>query len=280
MAALKEIAREYASEIRDGIGWVIVYRTGRSWHALTVWSDLGNNEWETDDINDALKALRLDPRAVALNGYYLGHFGDMTIDDIAAGIRWHYERGTNALADDDTLTQARADIEATRQQAAEAGLPFSERLVEGPEDELNPYIYDGSMTAEDYNAMQQARDTHAALVEVVTDHYPNATEEAVERVAEAASSMKLSPEAVQRILTAFNNIIEAINRMIEWAAQAIRTLADFFSETLDDFILRRAPPKWRHYALHAKRARVRKKYRNRIRRAFFSALASEGGGSS
>ena len=121
MAALKEIAREYASEIRDGIGWVIVYRTGRSWHALTVWSDLGNNEWETDDINDALEALRLDPRAVALNGYYLGHFGDMTIDDIAAGIRWHYERGTNALADDDTLMQARADIEAARQQAAEAG---------------------------------------------------------------------------------------------------------------------------------------------------------------
>ena len=25
MAALKEIAREYATEIRDGIGWVIVY---------------------------------------------------------------------------------------------------------------------------------------------------------------------------------------------------------------------------------------------------------------
>lgn len=280
MAALKEIAREYASEIRDGIGWVIVYRTGRSWHALTVWSDLGNNEWETDDINDALEALRLDPRAVALNGYYLGHFGDMTIEDIAAGIRYHYERGTNALADDDILTQARADIEAARKQAAEAGLPFSERLVNGPEDELNPYIYDGSMTAEDYNAMQAAREAHAALAEVVTSHYPDATEEAIERVAEAASSMKLSPEAVQRILNAFDNIIEAINRMIEWAAQAIRTLADFFSETLDDFILRRAPPEWRHYALHAKRARVRKKYRNRIRRAFFAALASEGGGSS
>lgn len=280
MAALKEIAREYADEIRDGIGWLIVYRTGRSWHALTVWSDLSNNEWETDDINDALEALRLDPRAVALNGYYLGRFGDMTIDDIAAGIRWHYERGTNALAADDALTQARADIEAARQQAAEAGLPFSERLVEGPEDEPNLYAYDGSMTVADYEAAHRARDAHAALVEVVSDRYPNATEEAVERIAEAASSMKLSPEAVQRILNAFDNIIEAINRMIEWAAQAIRTLADFFSETLDDFILRRAPPKWRHYALHAKRARVRKKYRNRIRRAFFSALASEGGGSS
>lgn len=280
MAALKEIAREYADEIRDGIGWLIVYRTGRSWHALTVWSDLSNNEWETDDINDALEALRLDPRAVALNGYYLGRFGDMTIDDIAAGIRWHYERGTNALAADDALTQARADIEAARQQAAEAGLPFSERLVEGPEDEPNLYAYDGSMTVADYEAAHRARDAHAALVEVVSDRYPNATEEAVERVAEAASSMKLSPEAVQRILNAFDRITEAIKALCEWAAQAIRTLADFFTETLDDFILRRAPPKWRHYALHAKRARVRKKYRNRIRRAFFAALASEGGGSS
>lgn len=280
MAALKEIAREYADEIRDGIGWLIVYRTGRSWHALTVWSDLSNNEWETDDINDALEALRLDPRAVALNGYYLGRFGDMTIDDIAAGIRWHYERGTNALAADDALTQARADIEAARQQAAEAGLPFSERLVEGPEDEPNLYAYDGSMTVADYEAAHRARDAHAALVEVVSDRYPNATEEAVERVAEAASSMKLSPDAVQRILNAFDRITEAIKALCEWAAQAIRTLADFFTETLDDFMLRRAPPKWRHYALHAKRARVRKKYRNRIRRAFFAALASEGGGSS
>ena len=230
MAALKEIAREYASEIRDGIGWVIVYRTGRSWNALTVWSDLGNNEWETDDINDALEALRLDPRAVALNGYYLGRFGDMTIDDIAAGIRWHYERGTNALAD--------------------------------------------------YEAAQRARDAHAALVEAVADHYPNATEEAVERVAEAASSMKLSPEAVQRILDAFDNIIEAINRMIEWAVWAAKTIVNTIGRAFDDFLLCRAPPKWRHYALHAKRARVRKKYRNRIRRAFFAALASEGGGSS
>lgn len=280
MAALKEIAREYASEIRDGIGWLIVYRTGRSWHALTVWSDLGNNEWEADDINDALEALRLDPRAVALNGYYLGRFGDMTIDDIAAGIRWHYERGTNALADDDTLTQARADIEAARQQAAEAGLPFSERLVEGPEDELNPYIYDGSMTAEDYNAMQTAREAHAALAEVVTSHYPDATEEAIECIAEAAGSMNISPETMQRILNAFDKIAEAIKALGEWAARAIRTLADFFAESLDDFMLRRALPKWRHYALHAKRARVRKKYRNRIRRAFFAALASEGGGSS
>lgn len=280
MAALKEIAREYASEIRDGIGWVIVYRTGRSWHALTVWSDLSNNEWETDDINDALEALRLDPRAVALNGYYLGRFGDMTVDDIAAGIRWHYENGTNALADDDILVQARADIEAARLQAAKAGLPFSERLVDGSEDKINPYIYDGSMTPEDYDAMQAVREAHDALAAAVAGHFPGADPEAVERIAEAAVSLKLTPETMQRILDAFDKVADALKRLAEWAVQAIKKIADFFSKALDDFLLRRAPPKWRHYALHAKRARVRKKYRDRIRRAFFASLATEGGGSS
>ena len=280
MAALKEIAREYATEIRDGIGWVIVYRIGRSWHALTVWSDLGNNEWETDDINDALEALRLDPRAVALNGYYLGHFGDMTIDDIAAGIRWHYEHGTNALADDDVLEQARADIEAARQKAAEADLPFSERLAEGPEDGLNLYTYDGSMAAADYEAAQRAIDTHEALVTVAAARFPAADPEAIERLAEAAGEMKIDPETMQRLLDIFDNIVETINRMIEWAVYAAKTIVRIFGQAFDDFLLRWAPPKWRHYALHAKRARVRKKYRNRIRRAFFGSLAAEGGGSS
>ena len=37
MAALRDIARDFAAEIRDGIGWTIVYRTGRSWNALTIW---------------------------------------------------------------------------------------------------------------------------------------------------------------------------------------------------------------------------------------------------
>lgn len=36
MAALRDIARDFAAEIRDGIGWTIVYRIGRSWNALTI----------------------------------------------------------------------------------------------------------------------------------------------------------------------------------------------------------------------------------------------------
>ena len=74
MAALRDIARDFAAEIRDGIGWTIVYRTGRSWNALTIWSDIWNGEWETDDLNDAIGILKADPDAVIVNGYYCGHF--------------------------------------------------------------------------------------------------------------------------------------------------------------------------------------------------------------
>ena len=37
MASLREIAAANAEEIRDGIAWVFVWKTGRSWHAKPVW---------------------------------------------------------------------------------------------------------------------------------------------------------------------------------------------------------------------------------------------------
>lgn len=124
MAALRDIARDFAAEIRDGIGWTIVYRTGRSWNALTIWSDIWNGEWETDDLNDAIGILKADPDAVIVNGYYCGHFGeDMTIDEITAGIRWHYEGGHNRLTDYCEVTQGRDALEEGRQagRSHEAG---------------------------------------------------------------------------------------------------------------------------------------------------------------
>lgn len=108
MAALRSIARDVADDIRGGIGWTIVYRSGRSWDALTIWSDIQNDEWESDDLRDALKVLETDPEAVILNGYYCGHFGDgMTVDEIAAGIRWNYASGHNRLADYYEIDNAR-----------------------------------------------------------------------------------------------------------------------------------------------------------------------------
>lgn len=199
MAALRDIARDFAAEIRDGIGWTIVYRTGRSWNALTIWSDIWNGEWETDDLNDAIGILKADPDAVIVNGYYCGHFGeDMTIDEIAAGIRWHYEGGRNRLADYCEVTQGRDSLEEGRKAAEAAGLPFCERLAAKLAEALKPVI---------------------------------------------------------------NAVLSALKKLWKVSAKAIGV-----------------PPKWLHLAAHAKKARTRKKYRNRIRRYVFEALAAEGGG--
>lgn len=76
MAALNEIARNYADEIRDGIAWVLVWKTGRSWNATAVWLDAETDTFEPDDLDTAREILKQDPNAVMLNGYYCGHFGE------------------------------------------------------------------------------------------------------------------------------------------------------------------------------------------------------------
>ena len=227
--------------IRDGIGWTIVYRTGRSWNALTIWSDIWNGEWETNDLNDAIGILKADPDAVIVNGYYCGHFGeDMTIDEIADGIRWHYEGGRNRLADYCEVTQGRDAIEEGRKAAEAAGLPFCERLADGGDDELSPYVYDGSMTLADREKMQQAR-------------------EAFEKLADALR--EIAAKLAEALKPVINAVLSALKKLWKVSAKAIGV-----------------PPKWLHLAAHAKKARTRKKYRNRIRRYVFEALAAEGGG--
>lgn len=216
MAALRDIARDFATEIRDGIGWTIVYRTGRSWNALTIWSDIWNGEWETNDLNDAIGILKADPDAVIVNGYYCGHFGeDMTIDEIAAGIRWHYEGGRNRLADYCEVTQGRDALEEGRKAAEAAGLPFCERLADGGDDELSPYVYDGSMTLADREKMQQAREAFEKLADALR-----------EIAAKLAEAMK----------PVINAVLSALKKLWKVSAKAIGV-----------------PPKWLHLAAHAKK---------------------------
>lgn len=206
MAALRDIARDFAAEIRDGIGWTIVYRTGRSWNALTIWSDIWNGERETDDLNDAIGILKADPDAVIVNGYYCGHFGeDMTIDEIAAGIRWHYEGGRNRLADYCEVTQGRDALEEGRKAAEAAGLPFCERLTDGGDDELSPYVYDGSMTLADHEKMQQAR-------------------EAFEKLADALR--EIAAKLAEALKPVINAVLSALKKVLEGIGQGHRSAAE------------------------------------------------------
>ena len=157
MASLRQAVKDFQDELRDGMAWVIFWREGRSWQSDYLYLELGSDTIPYDDIGKLQQIAKLDPRAVALNGYYCGHLAeDMSIDELANGVRWHYENGFNSLAGfieqhDGTIPPEQ--IEEARQIAHAAGLPFSERPYDGQD--INPYIYDGSMTPEDYELMQK-----------------------------------------------------------------------------------------------------------------------------
>ena len=148
------------------------------------------------------------------------------------------ELGYNRLVD--KLAESEKALEEGRKAAEAAGLPFCERLADGGDDELSPYVYDGSMTLADREKMQQAR-------------------EAFEKLADALR--EIAAKLAEALKPVINAVLSALKKLWKVSAKAIGV-----------------PPKWLHLAAHAKKARTRKKYRNRIRRYVFEALAAEGGG--
>ena len=156
MASLRDTVKQYQEELRDGIAWVAFWREGRSWNGEDFYLDAGDSL--TVEQKKRLEEIQQkDPTAVILNSYYCGYLsGDMTVDELTAGVRRHYENGYNDVADfiaahDDTLSPE--VLEKARALAHAAGLPFYERPYNG--EEIDPYIYDGYMSIEDYELMHQ-----------------------------------------------------------------------------------------------------------------------------
>ena len=152
MASLRDTVKDYQDELRDGIAWVAFWKQGRSWNAEYFHLDMDDTLYPED--RSRLEEIKsIDPAAVILNGYYCGHLGeDMSLDELTAGVRYHYENSMNDIdgfigAHDDRLPPE--VIEEARAAAHEAGLPFSEKPYRDGED-FNPYVFDGSMSIEDF----------------------------------------------------------------------------------------------------------------------------------
>ena len=157
MASLRDTVKDYQDELRDGIAWVAFWKQGRSWNAEYFHLDMNDTLYPED--RSRLEEIKsIDPAAVILNGYYCGHLGeDMSLDELTAGVRYHYENSMNDIdgfigAHDDRLPPE--VIEEARAAAHEAGLPFSEKPYRDGED-FNPYVFDGSMSIEDFELMHR-----------------------------------------------------------------------------------------------------------------------------
>lgn len=266
MAALNTIARDYADEIRDGIAWVIVWKTGRSWNATAVWLDPDTDTFEPDDLDTAREVLAQDPGAVMLNGYYCGHFGeDMTVAELADGIRWHYENGYNTL---DGSTAFPAELEP-RPEGISDDMPwYGKQTTEGPD----PYVYDGGMSPEDYEHMHELIVADKQREEKPPD---SMTLEITITKETAPAFLQVAQEGIERAT-------QAIQKFGEWLLEAVRTAARIVRESVDKFVdamLYKANdhPKWWHLYKHAKKARTRKKYRRRLMQQLTAKLAAAGG---
>ena len=157
MASLRDTVKDYQDELRDGIAWVAFWKQGRSWNAEYFHLDMDDTLYPED--RSRLEEIKsTDPAAVILNGYYCGHLGgDMSLDELTAGVRYHYENSMNDIdafigAHDDSLPPE--VIEEARAAAHEAGLPFSEKPYRDGAD-FNPYVFDGSMSIEDFELMHR-----------------------------------------------------------------------------------------------------------------------------
>ena len=152
MASLRDAIKERQEELQGGNAWVAFWKEGRSWHSEAFHLDMGatlypEDEWRLREIEAA------DPAAIVLNGYLSEN---MTLDELTTSIRYHYEHRMNGIAGFITEYSDRLspeEIEKGRAAARAAGLPFSEKPFRDGED-FDPYVYDGSMSMEDYNLMQ------------------------------------------------------------------------------------------------------------------------------
>ena len=153
MASLRDAVKAQQEELQSGNAWVAFWKEGRSWHSEAFHLDMGatlypEDEWRLREIEAA------DPAAIVLNGYLSE---DMTLDELTTSIRYHYEHRMNGITGFLTEYSDRLspeEIEKGRAAARAAGLPFSEKPFRDGED-FDPYVYDGSMSMEDYELMQR-----------------------------------------------------------------------------------------------------------------------------
>ena len=153
MASLRDAIKAQQEELQSGNAWVAFWKEGRSWHSEAFHLDMGatlypEDEWRLREIEAA------DPAAIVLNGYLSEN---MTLDELTTSIRYHYEHRMNGITGFLTEYSDRLspeEIEKGRAAARAAGLPFSEKPFRDGED-FDPYVYDGSMSMEDYELMQR-----------------------------------------------------------------------------------------------------------------------------
>ena len=107
MASLRNVARELMADARDGIGFLVIWKGGRSWFGLATYSiqyveEAGEGpayEVAAEFIPEMKAILERDPKAICVNPYIdnVGPFEDMTLESLMDGIKYQREINPGSL---------------------------------------------------------------------------------------------------------------------------------------------------------------------------------------
>lgn len=97
MASLRNCSREMLDVARSGVGWIALWKVGRSWEVSDFYPlpdfKAGVLEMDEDDISEIRQIIAVDPNAILVNSYY-HNLGDAEVMDsasLAEFLRWQYE---------------------------------------------------------------------------------------------------------------------------------------------------------------------------------------------
>ena len=144
MASIRKAAQWVLDDCRDGIGWVAIWKEGRSWESERIYGVDFDEPTNTATIDDPEEQERLqailaiDPHAIIVNGYYynLGDCECMTRDTLANALRWQYELQHATVANFlENIVQAAQEPAADAEQIASTDLDEMHKNEEPAEDE-------------------------------------------------------------------------------------------------------------------------------------------------
>ena len=106
MARLRAIAEQLKGTAEEGVGWLVVWKTGKNWNGTAVWPDYIEQSCSLilDKEDRALirEIVEEDPQAILVNSWVhnLGVVDyKVSTMKLEQNLRWHYQEGT-AMAKD------------------------------------------------------------------------------------------------------------------------------------------------------------------------------------
>ena len=106
MASLRDVAQKVKCVAEEGIGWILLWKEGKSWEGTAIWPDYIEESCSlilSDEDRDMIREIvEEDPQAILVNSWVhnLGVIDDRVgTRKLEQDLRWQYREGTYMAKD-------------------------------------------------------------------------------------------------------------------------------------------------------------------------------------